>query len=520
MEHGRVLRDVQGRRLGHGVLRRVGVAADRAARRCRNPTSAARRGPGGGPPPDVAVRAPLTARRAPDSVAARSGRARSDGSSGCPRSGCPAGFPTAHPVGTQSACCRHAATPTGRPQYPRPIVTAQDLPSSGVRRSKRATAPAAVTGSMPARRAARSRVVPPVLVRQIRNGIEESVHRGDIVEVDVDGRLIRGLGDPDRVVDAPELRQAVRRGRAARGRRDRGVRPRAGRDRDHGQLPLRRGPPRPDDPGHVPAGRRVARRSSRPASRACRSTRSRRCGSRATASSPARSGTCAPASTPCRSCCRGSAAGTRPTTGARITRRRSRTGRSSPGRSARRRTSCGPAIDGCGVLTYAFPLREVARAYAMLADPAAVGASDPRASVAPALTVVRDAMLAHPEMVGGTRDRLDTSLMKALPGRVVSKARDGGAARAGDPARDADVGGAVGRDRDGGQDRGRRRLRPGDMGGIDRGARPGRRASTATRSASSADTTGRRSSTRTGGSAPRRSPSFELAPLGELVGAG
>ena len=35
---------------------------------------------------------------------------------------------------------------------------------------------------------------------RLRNGIEESVHRGDIVEVDVDGRLIRGLGDPDRFV--------------------------------------------------------------------------------------------------------------------------------------------------------------------------------------------------------------------------------------------------------------------------------------------------------------------------------
>ena len=30
-------------------------------------------------------------------------------------------------------------------------------------------------------------------------------------------------------------------------------------------------------------------------------------------------------------------------------------------------------------------------------------------------------MLANPEMVGGRRDRLDTSLMKALPGRLVSK---------------------------------------------------------------------------------------------------
>jgi L-asparaginase II len=80
------------------------------------------------------------------------------------------------------------------------------------------------------------------------------------------------------------------------------------------------------------------------------------------------------------------------------------------------------AIDGCGIPTYAFPLREVAAAYAMLAEPAALPATDPRRSLAAGLTVVRDAMLAHPEMVGGTRERLDTSVMKAVPGRVVSKA--------------------------------------------------------------------------------------------------
>jgi L-asparaginase II len=78
-------------------------------------------------------------------------------------------------------------------------------------------------------------------------------------------------------------------------------------------------------------------------------------------------------------------------------------------------------IDGCGVATYAFPLREVARAYAFLADPEAVPVSDARSSLAPALLRVRDAMLAHPEMVGGSRDRLDTSVMKAAPGKVVSK---------------------------------------------------------------------------------------------------
>jgi L-asparaginase II len=79
------------------------------------------------------------------------------------------------------------------------------------------------------------------------------------------------------------------------------------------------------------------------------------------------------------------------------------------------------SIDGCGVATYAFPIREIARAYAFLADPESLRAGDPRASLAKPLTLVRDAMLANPEMVGGTRDRLDTSLMKALPGRIVSK---------------------------------------------------------------------------------------------------
>jgi L-asparaginase II len=80
------------------------------------------------------------------------------------------------------------------------------------------------------------------------------------------------------------------------------------------------------------------------------------------------------------------------------------------------------AIDGCGVETYAFHLREVARAYATLADPQAIPADDPRSEVAASLTIIRDAMLANPEMIGGRHDRLDTSLMKAASGRLVSKA--------------------------------------------------------------------------------------------------
>ena len=37
------------------------------------------------------------------------------------------------------------------------------------------------------------------------------------------------------------------------------------------------------------------------------------------------------------------------------------------------------------------------------------------------MIVIRDAMLAHPEMVAGSRERIDTSVMKALPGRLISK---------------------------------------------------------------------------------------------------
>ena len=79
------------------------------------------------------------------------------------------------------------------------------------------------------------------------------------------------------------------------------------------------------------------------------------------------------------------------------------------------------SVDACGVPTFAVPLSAAARAFAFLAEPAAVAESDPRAAVAQPLEQVRDAMLAHPDLVGGTRDRLDTSLMKAAPGRLVSK---------------------------------------------------------------------------------------------------
>ena len=75
------------------------------------------------------------------------------------------------------------------------------------------------------------------------------------------------------------------------------------------------------------------------------------------------------------------------------------------------------ATDGCGVVCFGMPLRGLATAYARLADPSSV--ADP--PLRSALTRIRDAMMEHPELVGGERRRLDTALMRAFPKRIVSK---------------------------------------------------------------------------------------------------
>ncbi len=73
----------------------------------------------------------------------------------------------------------------------------------------------------------------------------------------------------------------------------------------------------------------------------------------------------------------------------------------------------GPALfdgeDGCGVPVIRLTLEEAAWLFALLGE----GAT-------PGLARVRDAMLAHPGLVGG-RTRLDTRLMLSLPGRVAAK---------------------------------------------------------------------------------------------------
>jgi L-asparaginase II len=74
--------------------------------------------------------------------------------------------------------------------------------------------------------------------------------------------------------------------------------------------------------------------------------------------------------------------------------------------------------DGCGVVAFGMPLRGLALAFARLADPS--GVQD--AALRSALERIRDAMLAHPELVAGERRRFDTAVMRAAAGTLVAKA--------------------------------------------------------------------------------------------------
>lgn len=77
--------------------------------------------------------------------------------------------------------------------------------------------------------------------------------------------------------------------------------------------------------------------------------------------------------------------------------------------------------DGCAAPNYAMPLSRLAQAYARLAE----GSFDPlyetgeQASPG-ATTVLRDAMMAHPELVSGT-GRSDLAFMRTAPGDWVAK---------------------------------------------------------------------------------------------------
>ncbi len=259
-----------------------------------------------------------------------------------------------------------------------------------------------------------------MLVRQLRNGIEESVHRGDIVEVDVGGRLVRGLGDSERVVT---LRSCVKPFGLLALVEAGGV---EAFDLEPAEIAIMASSHSGEDL-HVRTIQGLYRRAGATQSLIATGIEGMPLDA-LTAARLARDGEKPGA---IRHMCSGQHSvsillsklkGWDPTEywledHPSQVAYRSAVARAFGTKPERLKT----AIDGCGLLTYAFPLREVARAYAFLADPTAVASTDPRAGLAGALTIVRDAMMAQPEMIGGTRDRLDTSLMKALPGRIVSK---------------------------------------------------------------------------------------------------
>ena len=264
------------------------------------------------------------------------------------------------------------------------------------------------------------RTAPPVLVRQLRNGVEESAHRGDIVEVDVAGRMLRALGDPDHPVN---LRSAAKPFALlalleAGGQKEFELEP--------AELALMTGSHSGEDL-HVRTLQGLFRRTGLSQAMLATGTEGMPLDA-LTAARLARDGE-RPGEV--RHMCSGYHTAflllarlkgwpleeywldDHPTQQAA----REVIARSFGVPPSRMVAS----LDGCGVPTFAFPLRDIAKAYAFLADPESVRSDDARAGLAGSVAIVRNAMLAHPEMVGGSRERLDTSVMKALPGRLVAK---------------------------------------------------------------------------------------------------
>ena len=74
-------------------------------------------------------------------------------------------------------------------------------------------------------------------------------------------------------------------------------------------------------------------------------------------------------------------------------------------------------IDGCGVPTFGVTVRAMALMYARLVSPPAEFDDETRQ----ASSRIVSAMSSYPEMIGGRAERLDTVIMRAARGRVISK---------------------------------------------------------------------------------------------------
>ena len=74
-------------------------------------------------------------------------------------------------------------------------------------------------------------------------------------------------------------------------------------------------------------------------------------------------------------------------------------------------------IDGCGVPVFGITVKAMALAFARLVSPPHNFDNVTREACARIVKV----MTTYPELIGGTSDRLDTEIMRAAPGRIVSK---------------------------------------------------------------------------------------------------
>ena len=74
-------------------------------------------------------------------------------------------------------------------------------------------------------------------------------------------------------------------------------------------------------------------------------------------------------------------------------------------------------VDGCGVPVFGISVRAMALMYARLVSPPPALPNE----IGAACRRIVKAMIAYPEMIGGTRDRLDTELIRAAAGKLISK---------------------------------------------------------------------------------------------------
>jgi L-asparaginase II len=242
-------------------------------------------------------------------------------------------------------------------------------------------------------------VAPPVeLVHVVRNGLVESIHTGDVVVCDVDGRVLASAGDPERALFGRSCEKPIQGAVSFHAMEEPDDLP--------GDLLAVMCASHNGEPRHVAAVRRLLRRGSVPVS-ALQNPRDRmRGGTRSRIHDN----------------CSGKHAGMLVASAHRgwdlaTYRSRShplqrRVSRAIVDATDVARPSFG--VDGCGLPVHGVTLRAMATMYARLSTPERMG------RLAPSVDRVVHAMTGSPFMVGGTR-RLDTDLMTASGGRVLAK---------------------------------------------------------------------------------------------------